>query len=229
MREQENAELPLCAIENIQNSTTISAASSTHLRSHKLPHHPLHPRLHIFSSPSEHLNPPKPPSAATLARRLFFADLYAQLGNSSMDRNRYNGIFGWPYSGLGRQSPVTQSSPASRFMKNGHTARSPGEDYHYSSLSQAPYHSQSSHQSQFASYQNTSHQYGTSHHSPTSPRPHSTLGSPTVVSSVQHFAHEHNPALSSGHSEIAQWLRFQPLSILQLDPADRVVLFIAGK
>lgn len=30
-------------------------------------------------------------------------------------------------------------------------------------------------------------------------------------------------------SEISEWLRFQPLSILQLDPADRIVLFIAGK
>ena len=30
------------------------------------------------------------------------------------------------------------------------------------------------------------------------------------------------------YSEISEWLRFQPLSILQLDPADRIVLFIAG-
>ncbi|KAI2805875.1 hypothetical protein BLOT_004884 [Blomia tropicalis] len=29
------------------------------------------------------------------------------------------------------------------------------------------------------------------------------------------------------YSEISEWLRFQPLSILQLDPADRIVLFIA--
>lgn len=31
------------------------------------------------------------------------------------------------------------------------------------------------------------------------------------------------------NSEISEWLRFQPLSILQLDPPDRIVLFIAGK
>ena len=30
------------------------------------------------------------------------------------------------------------------------------------------------------------------------------------------------------YTEISEWLRFQPLSILQLDPADRIVLFIAG-
>ncbi|KAH9407006.1 hypothetical protein TYRP_013276 [Tyrophagus putrescentiae] len=29
------------------------------------------------------------------------------------------------------------------------------------------------------------------------------------------------------YTEISEWLRFQPLSILQLDPADRIVLFIA--
>lgn len=31
------------------------------------------------------------------------------------------------------------------------------------------------------------------------------------------------------NSELSEWIRFQPLSILQLDPADRIVLFIAGK
>lgn len=30
------------------------------------------------------------------------------------------------------------------------------------------------------------------------------------------------------NSELSEWMRFQPLSILQLDPPDRVVLFIAG-
>lgn len=40
--------------------------------------------------------------------------------------------------------------------------------------------------------------------------------------------HHHHQQFSC-YSEIAEWLRFQPLSILQLDPADRVVLFIAGK
>lgn len=29
--------------------------------------------------------------------------------------------------------------------------------------------------------------------------------------------------------EISEWLKLQPLSILQLDAADRIVLFIAGK
>lgn len=31
------------------------------------------------------------------------------------------------------------------------------------------------------------------------------------------------------NSELSEWMRFQPLSILQLDPPDRVVLFIAGR
>mgnify|MGYP006970972438 CR=1 FL=1 len=30
-------------------------------------------------------------------------------------------------------------------------------------------------------------------------------------------------------SELSEWLRFQPITILQLDPPDRFVLFIAGK
>jgi hypothetical protein len=31
-----------------------------------------------------------------------------------------------------------------------------------------------------------------------------------------------------GFPEITEWLKTQPLSILQLDAADRIVLFIAG-